>query len=142
LSLASRVAAFLRAREPTSDAWAIEFEEAGEGFARIRMRVTAQLLNGHGNAHGGVIFAFADTAFGYACNSRNELTVGAQASIVYVRAASDGDVLLAEAREVERSGRSGVYDVQVRTEEGQVIALFRGYSRGLCRPLMQEGDAD
>lgn len=89
------------------------------------------MLNGHGKAHGGIIFAFADTAFGYACNSRNVRAVAAQASIVFLQAASEGDILIAEAQERALSGRSGIYDVSVRTAAGDAIAEFRGYSRSV-----------
>src|SRR3954466_10358432 len=97
--LADKVARAMLAAEGTGPAWGIEIEEAREGYARIRMAVRADMLNGHRTAHGGMIFALADTAFAYACNSRNLRTVAAQASIVYLAPAGDGDVLIAEAEE-------------------------------------------
>ena len=78
------------AAEGTGPAWGIEIEEAREGYARIRMTLRADMLNGHGIAHGGMIFALADTAFAYACNSRNLRSVAAQASIVFLDAAREG----------------------------------------------------
>src|SRR5918997_4502917 len=96
---ADKVARAMLAAEGTGPAWGVEIEEAREGYARIRMTLRADMLNGHGIAHGGIIFALADTAFAYACNSRNVRSVAAQASIVYLEQAREGDVLIAEGRE-------------------------------------------
>ncbi len=128
-ALARRVADALLAREGTGPAWGIEIEEAREGYARIRMKLRDDMLNGHKMAHGGMIFALADTAFAYACNSRNETTVAQSATVAFLAPASAGEVLVAEAREASRSGRSGVYLVAVRTADGRVIAEFTGLSR-------------
>jgi acyl-CoA thioesterase len=93
------------------------------------MRVRADMLNGHAMAHGGMIFSLADTAFAYACNSRNETTVAQSATIVFLAPAAAGDMLIAEAREVARAGKSGVYHVGVRAQDGRIIAEFTGLSR-------------
>jgi len=123
------IAAAMLAREGTGPAWGIEIEAADEGFARVRMTVRADMLNGHGLAHGGMIFALADTAFAYVCNGRNDKTVAAQASIVFLGSAGEGDTLIAEAEELATAGRSGVTRVAVRTADGRAIAEFTGYSR-------------
>ena len=120
--IADKVARAVLAAEGTGPAWGIAIEEAREGYARIRMTLTPAMLNGHRIAHGGMIFALADTAFAYACNSRNVTTVAAQASVVFLDAAKEGDVLVAEAREVALAGRSGVTHVSVRTVDGRTIA--------------------
>jgi acyl-CoA thioesterase len=130
-SLADKVARFMLAAEGTGPAWGIEIEEAREGYARIRMRLRPDMLNGHGIAHGGMVFALADTAFAYVCNGRNLRSVAAQASITFLDQAKEGEVLIAEGREQALVGRSGVTHVSVRTEEGRVIAEFTGYSRSL-----------
>lgn len=137
-ALARAVADAMLSAEGTGPAWGVEIEEAREGYARIAMRLTSAMLNGHGIAHGGMIFALADTAFAYACNSRNVRTVAAQASIVFLDAARDGEVLVAEACEAATAGRAGVYTVSVRTEDGRAIAEFQGYSRTLGRPVVGE----
>ncbi len=129
--LAGRVAHHLRAREGTGAAWNIEIEEVREGYARIAMVVRKDMLNGHAIAHGGMIFSLADTAFAYACNSRNLETVAQQASIVFLAPAKEGDRLVAEAREQSRAGRSGVYSVSVRKSGGEVVAQFQGLSRAI-----------
>ena len=93
------------------------------------MAVQDVMLNGHGICHGGFIFSLADTAFAYACNSGNELTVAQHCSIDFLRPARAGEQLTATAREVARRPRSGVYDVTVCGEDGETVALFRGLSR-------------
>ena len=128
-AIADKVARAMLAAEGTGPAGGIEIEEAREGYARIRMALRADMLNGHGIAHGGLIFALADTAFAYACNSRNVRSVAAQASIVYLEPAREGDILIAEAEEQALVGRSGVYHVAVRSAEGRPIAEFTGFSR-------------
>jgi acyl-CoA thioesterase len=119
------------AAEGTGPAWGIRIEEARAGYARLSMTVRSDMLNGHGIAHGGMVFALADTAFAYVCNGRNEKTVAAQASIVFLGSANEGDILIAEAEEAATAGRSGVTRVSVRTAEGRPIAEFTGSSRTL-----------
>jgi acyl-CoA thioesterase len=139
-SLAARVARAMLAAEGTGPAWGVAIEDAREGYARIRMTMRADMLNGHGTAHGGIVFALADSAFAYACNSRNLRTVAAQASIVFLDAAHEGDVLIAEARERSLVGRSGVYDVSVRAVDGRAIAEFTGFSRSVGGEIIGEAE--
>ena len=134
--LASRVAHAMLADEGTGPAWGIEIEEARAGYARLRMALREDMLNGHRIGHGGMVFSLADTAFAYVCNGKNERTVAAQASIVFLDAAKEGEVLIAEAEEVSRVGRSGVTRVTVRSEDGRKIAEFTGYSRTIGGALV------
>jgi acyl-CoA thioesterase len=127
--LASRVAHHMLSEEGTGPAWGIRIEEARAGYARLSMQVRAEMLNGHRIIHGGMIFALADTAFAYVCNGRNEKTVAAQASIVFLGSAGEGEMLIAEAEEAATAGRSGVTRVAVHTSDGRPIAEFTGYSR-------------
>ena len=136
--LADKVARNMLAAEGTGPAWGIEIEEAREGYARIRMALRSDMLNGHGIAHGGMIFALADTAFAYACNSRDVRTVAAQAGIVFLDQARQGETLIAEAQETALVGRSGVCHVAVRTSEGRAIADFTGFSRSLGGSVLGE----
>ena len=135
-ALARRVAEELLRREGTGPAWGVTIEDAREGYALVRMKLRDDMLNGHRIGHGGMIFALADTAFAYACNSRNENTVAQNASISFLAPAQAGEDLVAEAREVSRSGRSGVYQVSVSTAEGRVIAEFTGLSRTIGGPVI------
>ena len=127
--LANRVAHAMLAAEGTGPAWGIRIEEARSGYARLSMTVRADMLNGHRIVHGGMVFALADTAFAYVCNGRNEKTVAAQAGIVFLGSAGEGDTLIAEAEEAATAGRSGVTRVSVRTADERPIAEFTGYSR-------------
>jgi len=136
--LASKVARAMLAAEGTGPAWNLEIEEAREGYARVRMTLRADMLNGHGTGHGGMIFALADSAFAYACNSRNVRTVAAQASIAFLGPAQAGDVLIAEAREQALAGRSGVYHVSVRTADGRAVAEFTGVSRAIGGDVVED----
>jgi acyl-CoA thioesterase len=127
--LASQVANGMLAAEGTGPTWGIGIEEARAGYARLSMVVRADMLNGHGIVHGGMVFSLADTAFAYVCNGRNEKTVAAQAGIIFLGSASEGETLIAEAEEAATAGRSGVTRVSVRTAEGRAVAEFTGYSR-------------
>jgi acyl-CoA thioesterase len=128
-ALARQVAEGMLAREGAGPAWGLVIEEAREGYARVRMEVRADMLNGHAMAHGGMIFSLADTAFAYACNSRNAATVAQSATINFLAPAYAGDTLIAEAWEASSAGRAGTYHANVRTPEGRVIAEFMGLSR-------------
>ena len=135
--LARRVAEAMLANEGTGATWGIVLEDARLGYARISMTLRADMMNGHGAVHGGITFALADTAFAYACNSRNETTVGHQATISYLAGAAIGDVLIAEARETALVGRTGTYHVAVRTADGRAIAEFMGTSRTIGGPYLK-----
>lgn len=128
------------AADQASQGLGITLLEAGGGAARVRMTVTASMVNGHGIAHGGYLFLLADTAFACACNSHGPVTVASGADISFVRPVLEGDVLTAVARERTRYGRSGLYDVSVLRgggggggadgrEGGSIVAEFRGRSR-------------
>ena len=129
--LATQVAHGMLAAEGTGPAWGIRIEEVRCGYARLAMTVRADMLNGHGIVHGGMVFALADTAFAYVCNGGNEKTVAAQASIVFLGSANEGEVLVAEGESAAAAGRSGVTRVSVRTSDGRPVAEFTGYSRTL-----------
>jgi len=135
--LASRVAHHMLSEEGTGPSWDIRIEEARAGYARLSMIVRPDMLNGHGIAHGGMIFAFADTAFAYVCNGRNEKTVAAQASIIFLGSAHEGESLIAEAEELASAGRGGVTRVAVRNSDGRSIAEFTGYSRSIGGPVIE-----
>ena len=136
--LASRVAETMLAAEGTGPAWELKLEEVRAGYARVSMPVRADMLNGHGYAHGGMIFALADSAFAYVCNGANHASMAAQASIVFLDKVSEGETLVVEAEEVAREGRAGVTRVAVQTSDGRTVAEFTGYSRTLGGPVIDE----
>ena len=140
--LAHQIAVTLNALEGTAATWNLTVDEARTGYARVRMMLRANMLNGHRTAHGGMIFAIADTAFAYACNSHNERAVAQQASIVFLAPAQEGDILIAEASEDALSGRSGVYSVEVRTGDGRIIARFQGLSRTIGGHIINLPETD
>jgi acyl-CoA thioesterase len=115
-------------RDPASQALGMLLAEIRPGYARMTMPVRADMLNGHQTCHGGYIFMLADSAFAFACNSHNHNTVGAGCTIDYLAPGREGDLLAAEATEQALAGKTGVYDVKVRNQDGRTIALFRGKS--------------
>jgi len=119
----------LWAEDHAARAHGIRIESVGPGRAALTMTVTKSMANGHGIGHGGFVFLLADTAFAYACNSYNQRCVAQACSIAYLRPARLGAHLRADAREVRRVERSGVYDISVTDETGAAIAEFRGMSR-------------
>jgi acyl-CoA thioesterase len=126
--IAERAAAALYQRDRASQALGMCIGAVRPGFAQVSMPVRADMVNGHGVCHGGLVFALGDSAFAFACNSYNDATVGAAASIDFLAAAHAGDELTAEARELWRTRRNGLYEITVFNQHGQQIALFRGRS--------------
>ncbi len=119
----------------------MEIVDIRPGRATLAMVVRPEMVNGQRIAHGGFIFTLADSAFAYACNSHNDRTVAAQGNITFLRPGKLGDRLVATAREVSRSGRSGIYDVRV-TAGDAVIAEFRGHSRTIPGTWLPVTDAE
>jgi len=115
--------------------------DIGAGRATLSMTVQPHMVNGQRIAHGGFVFTLADSAFAFACNSHNEKAVAAQGNITFIRPGKLGDTLVATAREISRSGRSGIYDVRV-TVGDQVIAEFRGHSRTIGGTWLPAGETD
>ena len=116
----------------------MKITEVGPGRAVLTMPVRDDMLNGHGICHGGFIFSLADSAFAFACNTYNQNTVAQQNQITYLAPGQSGELLTATAREVSRTGRSGIYDVTVTGEDGRTVALFRGLSRTIKGQLFPE----
>ena len=116
----------------------VRLVDIGPGRARVEMTVRQDMSNAARIGHGGATFTLADTAFAYACNSRNRLSLATSCTVTFTGQVALGDVLSAEAREVSLQGRSGVYDIQVTNQNGQVVALFRGHSRQVKGSLVKE----
>jgi acyl-CoA thioesterase len=126
--LAERAAEALFARDSAAKLLGYHVISVAPGSARVGMTVRNDMCNGHRTCHGGLIFALADSAFAAACNSHNESNVAAAASIDFLAPAREGDELVADATEVWRSGRTGIYEIKVTNQRGELIALFRGRS--------------
>ncbi|MBF4161157.1 hydroxyphenylacetyl-CoA thioesterase PaaI [Nocardioides sp. CBS4Y-1] len=135
--LARACAEALWAGDAASQALGMSLESVGPGTSRVRMTVRDDMVNGYGHCHGGILSALADTAFAFACNSRDVVTVAAGFDITFLSPGLLGALLVAEAQEVALRGRSGLYDVTVRDGD-TVVAEFRGRSRALGRPILEE----
>ena len=126
--LAEHVRSAMFANDGASQALGMQVTAISPTSATVTMTVRADMLNGHATCHGGFITALADSAFAFACNAGNEMTVASGLSIDFLAPGREGDVLTAEGVEVSRAGRTGVYDVTVRNQRGELIAVFRGRS--------------
>lgn len=114
----------------------VSVTEAGSAVASFEVR--KNMVNGHDLCHGGYIFTLADSAFAFACNTYNRVTVAASASIEFLRPGRLGDKLVATASEVSRGGRTGIYDVTVTNQGGDVVAIFRGRSYATREPVFSK----
>lgn len=132
--VAERSAAAMWSQDAASQAMDMSLETVRPGYARLTMRVRDDMVNGHRICHGGFVFALADSAFAFACNSYGRVAVAQDCDIVFVAPAHLGDLLTAEAIERHRYGRNGIYDVTVR-RDGEVVAEFRGRSSELRKPV-------
>ena len=128
------------ARDHATQAMGMQLSTVRPGYARMTMVVRPDMLNGHETCHGGLIFALADSAFAFACNSHNQNAVGAGCSIDYLAPGRLADVLTAEAVEQALAGKSGVYDVKVSNQDGRTIALFRGKSHRIGGEVVAQQD--
>ena len=111
----------------------------GPGTATVCMTVRQDMLNGHAICHGGLITTLADSAFAFACNAHNEMTVASGFDVNLMAAARLGDVLTANAKELSKAGRTGVYDIAVHNQEGVQVAAFRGRSYSIKGKAVVEG---
>ena len=125
-------------RDTASKALGIRITEVSPGHAELTMPVRADMLNGHAICHGGFIFTLADSAFAFACNSYNFNTVASGCGIDFIAPAREGDMLTARARERARAGPTGVYDVEVAKQRGEMLALFRGKSYRIKGHLIED----
>jgi acyl-CoA thioesterase len=109
----------------------MRLDHVAPGHARLSLLVTDAMANGHGICHGGFIFTLADSAMAFAANQRGDADVAQHASITFLRPGRVGETLVADAMERTRDGRSGIYDVRVSTNDGALVAEFRGHTRTL-----------
>lgn len=135
LEQARRCAEIMHANDRSSRALGIQIDIPGPAAAVARMTVRDDMVNGFDICHGGLVFALADTAFAFACNAYNRMTVAASANIEFLRPAALGDELRADAREEHRGKRNSYYVVEVRNQRDELVALFRGRSASRDQPL-------
>ncbi|WP_027855289.1 hydroxyphenylacetyl-CoA thioesterase PaaI [Marinobacterium litorale] len=141
--LAEACADAMYSRDTAVRSLPIKIERVAPGEATLTMTVTEPMIQGHDSCHGGYIFTLADSAFAYACNTYNAITVAQGCTIDYVAPGKLGDLLTATAKEESRGGRTGVYDIRIENQKGQLVALFRGKSyqtRGIL--IEQDGSGE
>ncbi len=139
-TLAEQCADAMFSRDEASQQLGMEIRSVQPGGATLTMTVDERMIQGHGNCHGGYLFALADSAFAFACNTYDRTTVAAGCSIEYVAAARLGDLLTATATERSRGRRTGVYDIEITNQEGRTVALFRGKSYQVQGSVREPGD--
>lgn len=131
-----QIADELMKHDHASRSLGMQVQSISEGTAVITMPITKDKLNGHAICHGGLIFSLADTAFAFACNSRNRKTLALSCTINFIAPAHEGDILTATAKEVSLAGRTGIYDITVTNQSAATIAHFRGTSYGTSSPAV------
>ena len=136
--LARRCAEAMWRDDRASQALGMSLDAVGPGRATLSMTVTEAMINGHEICHGGLIFTLADSAFAFACNAYNKVTVAQHCSVTFLAPAKLGDRLTARAEERALNGRSGIYDIRVENQDGKRIAEFRGHSRTIKGHLVPE----
>lgn len=136
LTKAMHCAEKMRSEDKASEALGIEVEIDAVGFATARMRVREHMLNGFEVCHGGLLFALADTAFAFACNSHGRMTFAASGNIEFLRPSVLGDLLQAVATEEYHGRKNGFYTVTIKNQAGELIALFRGRSVSGEEPIL------
>jgi acyl-CoA thioesterase len=139
--LAQACAETMFARDRASQSAGMRIDAVEPGYAKLSMELTGEMINGHRTAHGGAIFMLADSAFAFACNSRNVATVAQHCSISFVTPGREGERLNVECRETNLSGRFGIYDATVTGQDGRVVAIFRGYSAAVRGAVLETDDA-
>jgi acyl-CoA thioesterase len=114
----------------------IEVLQITEGYSKISMTIRKEMVNGFGIVHGGVPFSFADSAFAFACNNRNNLSVALDVTISFMKAVQIGDVLIAEAKEIHNGRSTGVYLITIHNQRDEQVALFKGTCFRTGKPLI------
>lgn len=135
--LAERAARQMWAEDSASRGLGMQLLRVTPGTATIRMPVRSDMTNGHGICHGGFIFLLADSTFAFACNSHNQRCVAAGAEVHFLAPGHSGQLLTAIGQEVHRAGRSGIYDIRVSNEDGDLVAVFRGRSATIRGHLVE-----
>ena len=115
----------------------IEVLHVDTGYSRLRMTVREEMINGFGIVHGGIAFSLADSAFAFACNNRNNLSVALDTAINFLKPVNVGDVLTAEAKELHNGRSTGLYHIEIRNQNDHVVAMFKGTCYRTGKPLVK-----
>lgn len=114
----------------------VEIIDAKYHYSKIKMLLRREMMNAFGIAHGGITFALADSAFAFACNSEGKITVALDVSISFPKAGKEGDVLTAEAKEINSTNKTGLYLIEVKNQHDELVALFKGTCYKTEKPLV------
>ena len=115
----------------------IEVIEIKEGYSKIKMLIRKEMVNGFGIVHGGISFSLSDSAFAFACNNRNNLSVALDTAINFTKPVHVGDILTAEAKEIHNGKSTGLYHITVTNQHNQTVALFKGTCFRTNKPLLK-----
>jgi acyl-CoA thioesterase len=129
------ILALMLQRDRFSQWLGLEIDEYAKGYCKLHYRITDAMLNGFDIVHGGILFAAADSAFAFACNSHGILTVALDVSISFTKSAKSGDLMTVEAREIHLGNKIGVYDVRTTNEQGELVAIFKGTAYRTSKPV-------
>lgn len=124
--LANDVVSHMMQHDRFSQWLGIEIVEIKEGYSKIKMTIREEMVNGFGIIHGGIAFSLADSAFAFACNNRNVLSVALDTSINFIKPVHTGDVLVAEAKELHNGKSTGLYHIAIRNQKDHEVAVFKG----------------
>jgi acyl-CoA thioesterase len=131
------VAAHVLSQDAFSQWLGIEILEIKEGYSKIKMQIRQEMVNGLGIIHGGVTFSMADSAFAFACNNRNNLSVALDTSINFIKPVHIGDVLIAEARELHNGKSTGLYQIEIYNQKKHLVAQFKGLCYRTGKPCLK-----
>ncbi|WP_321389092.1 hydroxyphenylacetyl-CoA thioesterase PaaI [Emcibacter sp.] len=139
-ALARKLGDFLSQRKSIDTLLGIELLEIDAGYVKMRMTVTEEMTNFFGSAHGGAVFALADSAFAFSCNSHNMVTVAAGCSIEYLRPSFPGDILTATSHYKGGTGRQSIFDIEITNQDDRLVAAFRGKSHSTRDSILPEDE--
>ncbi len=134
---AENVVAHMMEHDLFSQWLGISIIEIREGYSKIKMIVRPEMINGFGIVHGGIAFSFADSAFAFACNNRNNLSVALDTSINFIKPVHVGDILIGEAKEIHNGRTTGLYHIEIKNQNDHVVALFKGTCFRTGKPLVK-----
>jgi acyl-CoA thioesterase len=132
------VVAYMMAHDRFSQWLGITVLDIREGYSRITMTIREEMVNGFGIVHGGIAFSLADSAFAFACNNRNNLSVALDTSINFLKPVQVGDTLTAEAIELHNGRSTGLYQITILNQHGHTVAVFKGTCFRTGKPLVQD----
>lgn len=116
----------------------IEVLDVREGYSKIKMTVRDEMINGFGIVHGGIAFSLSDSAFAFACNNRNNLSVALDTSINFIKPVHPGDILTAEAKEIHNGKSTGLYHITIQNQRDHIVAIFKGTCFRTGKPLIEQ----